>query len=998
MELLPLSDNLPKPSSKEKAESDGDKSPDNGVSTPKESHLDSRLLQEALYLELRNLSPGQAERIAFHVQNGADLAMRFSTDDFNYDEPNSFEVLFEAFMSSKGEEAPRICVETVRALIDLGADPTALGSEYLPVLHKAVESVCPTDVLEVLLEKVDINVLYHRFKWTPLSSLLNSERPFSMDYVEFLIDKGTNLEAGCYEESGEWGMTPLDQMAGLEENSVDLISLIARKRPDLLQKYCNSMLWTAVESGSLETVKVLCSHGASITKADDIIRDSSLILIAARSTLSSTEKFNFLIDQGADPKATALNLRNAVHIAAASRNVQILTRALEMGVDHLAKDGEGNLPIHFAIGNMKCLKLLIEKGSPLNIENNNHESCLAIALQSRATECVGILLEAGGPELLNSKLKNLEYPQLSILAEPKNLAMSTKPLMTMLRLNTLFAKCADHNESHAKDFRSLAESMELLAVEMLENARVSIPMELLTYGIENEQKLFISCSRVQDMIVNAWYGVEPWLSVKETVTTLQYVRKVSWYLVRILLIPFALVFWLPFLWCDYEKLSERWMKEQPCIVFVANAVSYLFFVALVVADVSLKSSQNPATEPSALDWIILVFVLALILQEVAQLLQGYRGKKKNYFKSWSNIFDIILIVTFLTYYLCLFAGYYGIEDGFSAIRTSFHVLGIASLISCVRFLSYLQVHIHLGPIQASFVRIFYEVVLFLIVLGVFLVGFAVSMTSVYSAKIKSSNASFNVTSLDAASGVFSSLTTLFWALFGLVDLDDFSAENQSYETTVGMILLALWLLIAVIILLNMLIALISNVFQKIQDNADVEWKFARACMINDIIKSPPTPIPINLLHFPVEIISRALSRETFTLNVGNFTDLDLMYALNRKIAESEEEQVTTKDLREHIDEQSSALKKILTEGLDSILRNSKEPNRSGLVTLKKRCSEGKEKETAGAAISSIDVHEEHSVPKREHPKSLEDLVAGFNQLQQSFEKLHADFVDFLKDQ
>eukprot|EP00118_Oscarella_pearsei_P023980 m.294762 g.294762 ORF g.294762 m.294762 type:complete len:497 (+) comp40755_c0_seq51:585-2075(+) len=483
MELLPLSDNLPKPSSKEKAESDGDKSPDNGVSTPKESHLDSRLLQEALYLELRNLSPGQAERIAFHVQNGADLAMRFSTNG-----RNSFEVLFEAFMSSKGEEAPRICVETVRALIDLGADPTALGSEYLPVLHKAVESVCPTDVLEVLLEKVDINVLYHRFKWTPLSSLLNSERPFSMDYVEFLIDKGTNLEAGCYEESGEWGMTPLDQMAGLEENSVDLISLIARKRPDLLQKYCNSMLWTAVESGSLETVKVLCSHGASITKADDIIRDSSLILIAARSTLSSTEKFNFLIDQGADPKATALNLRNAVHIAAASRNVQILTRALEMGVDHLAKDEDGNLPIHYAVavgtGSVKCLKLLIEKGSPLDVKNYYRESCLTIALKSGARKCVGILLEAGGLELPDPG-----FPQMGILAELEVLAMSSRPMMTMLQLNKLFSKCADRNESHAKDFRSLAESMELLAVEMLENARVSIPMELLTYGIENEQKL-----------------------------------------------------------------------------------------------------------------------------------------------------------------------------------------------------------------------------------------------------------------------------------------------------------------------------------------------------------------------------------------------------------------------------------------------------------------------------------------------------------------------------
>ena len=60
-----------------------------------------------------------------------------------------------------------------------------------------------------------------------------------------------------------------------------------------------------------------------------------------------------------------------------------------------------------------------------------------------------------------------------------------------------------------------------------------------------------------------------------------------------------------------------------------------------------------------------------------------------------------------------------------------------------------------------------------------------------------------------------SLTILFWSLFGLVDLNSFEAE-QSTETAIGLILLALWLILAVIVLLNMLIALISNTFQSVQ--------------------------------------------------------------------------------------------------------------------------------------------------------------------------------------
>ena len=34
-----------------------------------------------------------------------------------------------------------------------------------------------------------------------------------------------------------------------------------------------------------------------------------------------------------------------------------------------------------------------------------------------------------------------------------------------------------------------------------------------------------------------------------------------------------------------------------------------------------------------------------------------------------------------------------------------------------------------------------------------------------------------------------------------------------------------------------------------QDNADIEWKFARAVIIRNIWKSPPIPIPINIFHF-----------------------------------------------------------------------------------------------------------------------------------------------------
>ena len=63
---------------------------------------------------------------------------------------------------------------------------------------------------------------------------------------------------------------------------------------------------------------------------------------------------------------------------------------------------------------------------------------------------------------------------------------------------------------------------------------------------------------------------------------------------------------------------------------------------------------------------------------------------------------------------------------------------------------------------------------------------------------------------------------LFWALFGLIDTDVFedcpSADCTSADSTVATVILALWLVVAVVILLNMLIALVTDAFSQVKVN------------------------------------------------------------------------------------------------------------------------------------------------------------------------------------
>ncbi|XP_065839479.1 short transient receptor potential channel 4-like isoform X4 [Oscarella lobularis] len=832
-----------------------------------------------------------------------------------------------------------IACPAVRTLLKLGADPTAFGPENLPVLYAAVKNGCPLECLEILLSVPRVVQVLRTSSCSLLDALVDSNRSFNhrfdADYVEYLIDNGPDLISSHLQP-----MTTLND----EDMVRTLIDLVERKRPELLRKHADDILRYAVDCGSFAAVKVLLEKGATES-------EESLLLLAAETSLSPLEKFSLLLRHEFDMGASNSKSRNVLHVAAESGNLGVLKRAIDYGGPGSLvydDDADGNRPIHIASqqlnneeNRMKCLECLIrESAGTVNVNNNDNDSPLVLVLRTEANAkakmtSVALLFEAGAT-VTDSKLKCLPYEELSRLNNTQLIMMAPRPIDLTLQLGTLFAKCAKRDESHRGEYLSWSESLESLAVEMIDKAKwkaSDVSRDLLAYGMETQKKQFIASVPVQEKIKSDWYGD------RETLKKRQYVYEVSRFLAKAFLLPFLLIFWLPCLRCSYESLTKQWFRtEIPCVAYIANAVTYLLFVILLIVDVSLKSNADtPATSPSVLDWIVFVFVVALLLQEISQAI-GHLGALKSYITNWSNVFDIMIVLTFIAYYVLLFVGYYAIDDSFEIIRASFHVLGFAALISIVRFLSYIQAHAVLGPIQLSFVGIFYDVGLFLVILGTFLIGFAVSITSVYSASAKSLGASENATVHDDVSGMWPSVKILFWALFGLIELDSFEAESDT-ETAVGTALLALWLVLAVIVLLNMLIALISNAFQRVQDNADIEWKFARAVIVHDIMKSPPVPIPFNIIHL-MALFASSLSYardfcdyhckviellDPFTLSYFSLQrhvsaecegdQSSVQDKLREKIEEAEEEEgVRRKDLtklRKHLDEQISALRAVV---------------------------------------------------------------------------------------
>jgi len=91
------------------------------------------------------------------------------------------------------------------------------------------------------------------------------------------------------------------------------------------------------------------------------------------------------------------------------------------------------------------------------------------------------------------------------------------------------------------------------------------------------------------------------------------------------------------------------------------------------------------------------------------------------------------------------------------------------------------------------------------------------------------------------------IVKLFFALFGLsserdVNLTPENPDNLKYFQFVFI----LYLLVTTIILINLLIAMMSDTYQRIQQQSDMEWKFGRSKLITSMSKTDMAPAPINL--------------------------------------------------------------------------------------------------------------------------------------------------------
>lgn len=327
-------------------------------------------------------------------------------------------------------------------------------------------------------------------------------------------------------------------------------------------------------------------------------------------------------------------------------------------------------------------------------------------------------------------------------------------------------------------------------------------------ALEFEDKDFIANKYVQTVFEEKWEGITKEYSF------------------------FSKIFYciFPFFLNNYEE----WYNT-PCIKFYMHTFFNIIFLFLLYVQTYTITSIIPTDT----EIIIFIWILGYILSEINQF---KKSDYKNYFSDKWNFFDILIILIFFIIILIriyLLVIFNTNEVPYSLILSE-HLLSVNIILVYLRILNVCQIHSILGPILLMLRKMIKDMIMFFCILSVFICGFSLGITKIYH---RLENHKYSTIS--------NTVLGLFCALFGSFEIENFESDYQSIEYF-GITIFIIYLVIAVIILINLFIAMLSNSYAIIQEDSDIEWKFSRVCLIITYSMYYCFPPPLNIFYRIIE--------------------------------------------------------------------------------------------------------------------------------------------------
>uniref|UniRef100_A0A7N6B0H9 Transient receptor ion channel domain-containing protein n=1 Tax=Anabas testudineus TaxID=64144 RepID=A0A7N6B0H9_ANATE len=501
------------------------------------------------------------------------------------------------------------------------------------------------------------------------------------------------------------------------------------------------------------------------------------------------------------------------------------------------------------------------------------------------------------------------------LASPAYLSLSNEdPVLAALELSNELAMLANIEKEFKNDYCRLSSQCKDYVVGLLDLCRSTEEVEAILNGetdsedsyeppgrpsltrlklaIKYELKKFVAHPNCQQQLLSIWYENLPGLKQQTTAIKLLVVLAVA-----IGLPGLALAYWV--------APCSRVLMRSPFMKFVAHASSFTIFLGLLILNAAdrfagtillpnMTHHQHPGrphlySDPLLLyrmtttpfTWmeiLIISWVMGMIWAEVKEIWS--QGPGEYLVEAW-NFLDFGMLAIFLASFSCRFSALKQAKIAQKYVYMHYTTLinvtlpsdkhyftlariywlpsdpqlvseglyAIAVVLSFSRIAYILPANESFGPLQISLGRTVKDIFKFMVIFILVFLAFMIGMFNLYSYYL---GAKQN----DAFTTLEESFKTLFWAIFGLSEVRSVVINNgHKFIENIGYVLYGVYNVTMVIVLLNMLIAMINSSFQEIEDDADVEWKFARAKLWFSYFEEGRTlPVPFNLVPSPKSIL------------------------------------------------------------------------------------------------------------------------------------------------
>ncbi|EGI64238.1 Transient receptor potential protein [Acromyrmex echinatior] len=537
--------------------------------------------------------------------------------------------------------------------------------------------------------------------------------------------------------------------------------------------------------------------------------------------------------------------------------------------------------------NYEILKLLLDRGATLPTPHDARCGC---------DECV-----------MSSEQDSLRHSQSRInayraLTSSSLIALSSRdPLLTAFELSWELRRLSRMEQEFRAQYNEMREQTQQFATSLLDHARTSYELEVmlnynptgenwdpgerqtldrLKLAIKYKTSDFVSHPNVQQLLAAIWYDGLPGFRRKNRIAQLMEVAKLG------AMFP---VYSIIYMIAPSSQMGS--FMKKPFVKFICHSASYAFFLMLLgMASQRIEyllielfgnewmreilanwKKRERGCIPGFVETGVVIYVISLIIGEIKALwadgLIEYMSDLWNIVDFIQNTFYVIWISMRITAWWIVQREYWdGLDPWYP--RDKWHAFD-PMLLSEGAFAAGMifSVNPHLGPLQISLGRMIIDIIKFFFIYTLVLFAFGCGMNQLmwYYAdleKRKCYHVSDELPDFDNQekacsiwrrfTNLFEASQSLFWASFGMIDLMSFDLTGiKSFTRFWALLMFGSYSVINIIVLLNMLIAMMSNSYQIISERSDTEWKFARSHLWmsyfedGDIVPPPFNMIPTN---------------------------------------------------------------------------------------------------------------------------------------------------------